>query len=122
MVNRRSMRPDLVGVNYRACPLGGDNMARQENNMNSCKPDVDCKALMKKLQKIEFSIIDTIIYLDAYPECKKAKEYYDKLIAERGILREALSKKCKRPTTAFENGSDDWDWISSPWPWEEGAN
>ena len=122
MVNRRIMKSDALGVNSRTCPLGGGNVARQENNMNSCKPDGDCKALLKKLQKIDFSIIDTILYLDSYPECKKAKAYYDKLILERAGLREALAKKCKRPTTAFENGSDAWDWISSPWPWEEGAN
>ena len=122
MVNRRSMRPDAFGANYRSCPLGGVSEVRQENNMNPCASNGDCKALLKKLQKIDFSIIDTILYLDAYPECKKAKAYYEKLILERAGLREALAGKCKRPVTAFENSGDSWDWISSPWPWEESAN
>ena len=122
MVNRRAMRPDYVGVNYRPCPNNSQCDPTHGSNASSCTSGGDCRALLKKLQRIDFAIVDTILYLDAYPECKKAKAYYDKLIAERASLRDDLAKKCKRPVTPFENASDDWDWISSPWPWEESAN
>ena len=77
----------------------------------------------QKLRRINFALYETILYLDAYPDCKKALNYYNKLICERDGLRSALSEKCKRPMSAFENkGADSWDWISSPWPWEASAN
>ena len=76
-----------------------------------------------RLKKIDFSIIDTVLYLDAYPNCKKALSYYHKLKAEREAVVEALSKSCNMPVTSFENSSEDkWHWIESPWPWEHADN
>ena len=90
---------------------------------NGCGLNTDCKALLRKLQMIDFAIVDTVLYLDAYPECGKALSHYNKLICEREGVRKALSEKCKRPMSSFENASaDSWDWISSPWPWEASAN
>ena len=86
---------------------------------NTC----DNKAITKKLQMIDFAIVDTVLYLDMYPDCRKALDYYHKLLGERAGIRNALAGKCKRPMSSFENTSmDSWDWISSPWPWEESAN
>lgn len=80
-------------------------------------------SLARKLQKVDFAIVDTVLYLDAYPDCAKALAYYNKLVAESEALKKALAERCKRPTTAHDNASGDtWDWISSPWPWEASAN
>ena len=104
------------------CPV--KQMTERAENMNvDCHMGDDCKAIARRLQKIDFSIVVTILYLDAYPECKKALEYYHKLLSERDALRSALASKCKRPMSPIENDSDcSWDWISSPWPWEASAN
>ena len=114
-INRQSPTP-LYNCSLR-------NSAERVERMNpDCTSD-DCKAIMKRLQKIDFSLVDVILYLDAYPECKKALDYYHKLLSERDALRHALSSKCKRPMSPFENESEtEWDWISSPWPWEASAN
>ena len=83
----------------------------------------DCKAMLRKLQTVEFSMYDTMLYLDIYPDCKEALSYYCKLRQERDALRQALAKRCRRPVTAVETDTESgWDWISSPWPWDPVAN
>ena len=108
------------------CPICSNerntcNMAEARQESGGCAGG-DCKALMKRLQKIDFSIVDVTLYLDIYPECKEALAFYQKLVSERETIRRTLSHKCKRPMSSYENGAESWDWISSPWPWEASAN
>ena len=76
---------------------------------------------MKRLQTVDFSLVDTVLYLDAYPHCKKALDYYHKLLAERESILASLASMGV-PTTSFGNTSDTWVWTNSPWPWEYEAN
>ncbi len=95
--------------------VGGCN---QENGSSS-----NCKNLLHRLQTLDFSIIDTVLYLDAYPDCQQALDYYKKLQSERAMLLSTLSQSCRLPITSFENSSvDNWDWVDGPWPWEPSAN
>jgi spore coat protein JB len=74
------------------------------------------------LQAIDFAIVDTALYLDAYPDCKKALEYYQRLRREREALVESIHAQCG-PTTAWNNESNgSWDWVKGPWPWQIEAN
>ena len=77
--------------------------------------------LMNNLRKVDFALVDTVLYLDAYPHCKAAMEYYKKLLKERAVILEKLEKS-GMPLTAMSNYSDSWNWIDSPWPWEFEAN
>lgn len=77
--------------------------------------------LMNRLRKVDFALADTILYLDAYPQCKAAMEYYKKLLGERAVLLEKLSQN-GMPLTAMSNYSDSWNWTDSPWPWEYEGN
>lgn len=78
---------------------------------------------MRKLQTVDFSIIDTVLYLNAYPDSCEALKYYHKLKEERKGIMEALSQSCDMPITNFENANTDkWVWTDSPWPWELSAN
>lgn len=90
---------------------------------NSCRADaVSCENLMNKLRMVDFAIIETALYLDAYPKCRKALEYYNELIKEREMLAEAAKRKYG-PMTIRDNGScDTWSWTEGPWPWEAEAN
>ena len=115
MVNNRNMR-------YYA---GNNGNASNNNNMNnlngSCGCGDSCDALKKKLCEIDFAIAETVLYLDAYPECKTALDYYCKLKEERRAVADAVNEKCG-PITAMNNGCVSWDWVKTPWPWEYGAN
>ena len=113
----RGMFRNSMG-NHNSCAQGSCN------SCNSCDSNGgDCHALYQKLKKIDFSLIDTVLYLDAYPECRKALAYYHKLKKEREAVVEALSTKCNMPITNFNNTSEDtWNWTDTPWPWDPAAN
>lgn len=92
-------------------------------NSCGCSDRGECNKLLKKLQTVDFSLIDTVLYLDAYPDCCEALKYYHKLKAERDSIKEALAKNCDMPITSFDNcNTDNWVWTDSPWPWELLAN
>ena len=91
------------------------------NTVNNTAGASSKAALLKKLQKVDFSIIDIVLYLDAYPNCKKALDYYHKLIAERKNLLEKLNEMGV-VINNMSNTADTWDWCKSPWPWEYEAN
>ena len=81
----------------------------------------NCESLKAKLKTVDFAIIDTALYLDAYPNCKKALEHYRALVKERAMLAEAINGKCG-PMTHRDNEGSEWTWASGPWPWEADAN
>jgi len=104
--------------------MGRSSLGRSScGSCNSCGDNSECKKMLAYLQKVEFSMIDTILYLDAYPCSAEALKYYYKLKEERAKLIDALSKKCNMPITSFDNASTDaWSWTDAPWPWENAAN
>jgi len=93
------------------------NRTRTGTNSNN-----NCFALKERFRQVDFAITETVLYLDAYPECKKALEYYHRLIDEREQLKTAINNQCG-PVTHFDNiSTESWSWISSPWPWKYEAN
>ena len=81
-----------------------------------------CKSLLRELQLLDFSIYDTVLYLDAYPDSKEALEYYKTLLQERRSLAEQYEENCGPLTNCGVRNSAVWDWTKLPWPWELGAN
>ena len=82
----------------------------------------DCKSLKKKLQTVDFAIIETVLFLNAYPKNAQALEYYHKLVCERKMLEKAINEKCGPLTHMGNESRTEWNWVSSPWPWEVDAN
>ena len=110
--------------NYRGSGFSPRSVAVNANdNNNATRPQApSCQKLKKKLQTIDFAIVETVLYLDAYPNCRAALDYYHKLIAERESLRGMINEKCG-PISASENKSrTEWTWARGPWPWESEAN
>ena len=105
---------------YTPCNSNNGTCGRAEGP-NNCTMGGANAQLMARLRKVDFALVDTILYLDAYPHCKNAMEHYKKLVAERKMLIEKLEKS-GMPINAVGNLSDSWNWIDSPWPWEYEAN
>ena len=105
---------------------GAEVVAMEDNRVNSpdcgCRePKRDCSELMRRLRKVDFAIYDTVLYLDVYPDCVKAQEYYQKLISERDSLCRRINAECGAIT--FNNVlPGKWSWTKGPWPWEPDAN
>ena len=75
-------------------------------------------SLLRKIQEIDFSIYETVLYLDAYPDCREALAYYHTLLSRRHALVAQYEREIG-PLTAYGNVSQtSWDWIKSPWPWQ----
>ena len=95
--------------------LNPNPMRRMNGN---CGCNSNETALLHKLQAVDFAIYDTILYLDAYPNCRKALSHYHALIEmQRKLVAEYETQY--GPITAFGNQSkNSWDWTATPWPWE----
>ena len=85
------------------------------------RPAGNVKELQKKLQKVSFVLVETVLYLDAYPNCEKAKRYYAELKNERHELLKALYES-GMPMSAMMVKDGEWSWVNGPWPWEYEAN
>ncbi len=73
---------------------------------------------MTRLQKVDFSLQETVLYLDAYPDCCQARQYYQQLLDERRRLVAEYEESCG-PLTSMGNVSESsWDWTAAPWPWQ----
>ena len=75
-------------------------------------------ALLRRLQEVSFALYDTILYLDAYPYCRKALAHYHDLIDLKKKLQAEYESQYG-PITVFGNENKNaWDWTTTPWPWE----
>ena len=86
-------------------------------NMNNrrCR----CDDLGRRLQEVNFALYDTVLYLDAYPNCRKALAHYHSLLELQRQLA-AEYEKDVGPLTPFGNTCRErWDWTATPWPWEQ---
>ena len=83
-----------------------------------CGNNAGGASLLRKIQEIDFSLYETVLYLDVYPECREALAYYHTLLSRRAALVAQYEREVG-PLTAFGNTSQtSWDWIKSPWPWQ----
>lgn len=93
------------------------NMNMNNGNCNSGS----LSHLMEQLRKVEFALTEVSLYLDVYPDCKEALEYYHKLVEKHEKLVEEY--QAYAPLTYMGNRSQNsWDWINSPWPWHYDSN
>lgn len=77
----------------------------------------DREKLMKKVQTADFELIEANLYLDAYPNCPKALEYFYTARERANYLRKEYEEHYG-PLTASANMGNCWKWTESPWPWE----
>ena len=77
-----------------------------------------CHTLMNRIRAVDFALNETVLYLDAYPDCREALAYYHALLSQRKALMAQYEREVG-PISAFGNASQNsWDWIKSPWPWQ----
>ena len=87
-----------------------------------CSSHSDCNSLLKKIRVVDFSLQETVLYLDAYPHCADALNYYHELKNLREKLVAEYNAKCAPLTNCANESKTEWNWIRSPWPWEADAN
>ena len=78
--------------------------------------------LLDMIQTIDFALVETILYLDAYPDNRQALVFYHKLLTERTRLAEQYEKNVGPLTATANRSTASWNWTKAPWPWELAAN
>ena len=81
-----------------------------------------CPELKLRLQAIDFSMVDTLLYLDACPDDTRALAYFRKLNSEREELVAMMESAGCPPLRATEGTANRFRWNEGPWPWEPDAN
>ena len=76
-------------------------------------------ALLHKIQAEDFALYEVALYLDAYPQSKKAMKYYQEHHKIAHMLKAEFEEKFG-PLTLYSNHNDQkWEWTDGPWPWEK---
>lgn len=75
--------------------------------------------LLRKIQELEFAVIDLNLYLDTHPENQRALMDYNMFTSELIRLKRMYEMKYG-PFTNFGYAPSQypWRWIEDPWPWE----
>lgn len=73
---------------------------------------------LRKLQMLDFAIIEVSLYLDAYPTCAKALSYQRQL----KNMRDKEYREFERdfgPLTIYSELEPNYNnYVNDPWPWE----
>lgn len=101
--------PERRGVEY----SGARNVGR-----NNCPCKNNCDNIINRLQTIDFAIVETVLYLDSYPDCAEALHNFRKLTEERKGVVAAYESECGPLTCSCGNDICKWRWTDGPWPWE----
>ena len=84
--------------------------------------NIRCDQLLEELREIDFTIVETVLYLDAYPDHPQALEYYRQAVQERRRLMDLYESKCGPLTVYGNQNKTSWEWVKTPWPWESSEN
>ena len=89
--------------------------------MNDCGCK-NCRALMDQIRAVDFAILETGLYLDAYPDSCEALAHYHRLVDKRALLVGNYENNCGPLTMGSNQSVNTWDWTKGPWPWQCDAN
>ena len=74
--------------------------------------------LMKKLQTIQFALVDLGLYLDTHPSCAEALQMYKDLTRQAQALKNEYEQSYGALIAGQSGNTDYWDWVATPFPWE----
>lgn len=78
--------------------------------------------LMRKIQACSFALVEANLYLDTHPTCKNGLEYFHQHKEEHEKLVKEYEEKYGPLTAKANSSTKRWEWVTSPFPWERGAN
>lgn len=79
----------------------------------------DRTAALRKIQQLNFAMIELGLYLNTHPECEEALALFDKVQCMHASAK-AKYEECYGPLTyeGVNTEKDGWSWVKGPWPWE----
>ena len=81
------------------------------------------KQMLEWVQALCFVVVDMQLYLDTHPCDEDAMMYFQEYSQKRNDLLKKYSKLYGPLTVDLVDMSctEYWNWISEPWPWQEGG-
>ncbi|MCF6094604.1 spore coat protein CotJB [Microaerobacter geothermalis] len=75
--------------------------------------------LVRKLQEVQFGLVELQLYLDTHPEDHRAIAQYN-MLADRLQMLKAEYESHDGPIAQYgwSKSPREWVWVSQPWPWE----
>ena len=76
--------------------------------------------MMKKIQELDFSIVDLNLFLDTHPNCSEALDLFTKLSATSKSLKNDYQAKYGPLYVTKSKNSTPFEWVNAcyKWPWE----
>ena len=116
------------------CPFNSDE--RDAKNMPHSHLPEDAKAeillenemnvsarceMMRKIQEVDFAIIDLNLFLDTHPECKEALDLFTQLASTSKSLKTDHQRKYGPLYVQNSSNSVPFEWVEKceKWPWEK---
>lgn len=81
------------------------------------KPTSEREAKLLTVMQYSFAINDLNLYLDVYPEDKKALRILEEIIREESIAKKEY-EALYGPLDVCGTTGDKFKWLDSPWPWD----
>ncbi len=115
------------------CPFNdSDNLETQTINQQARQSDNMCetekpenvftqKELMKKIQEVDFAIIDLNLFLDTHPDCSEALSLFNELSLASEKLKSEYQKNFGPLYASKSPDTVPFKWVEScyKWPWEK---
>lgn len=77
------------------------------------------EALMKQIMAYAFAAHDWNLYLDTHPNDREAISAFKSMAEKANQLKEEFVSKYAPISVTDVTSNEEWQWISSPWPWNE---
>ncbi len=112
-------------------PLTNQQATMRATNENDSKPE--CKPensepskdsmhdMMRRIQEIDFAVIDLNLFLDTHPNCREALELFTKLAATSKSLKNDFQRKYGPLCAKDSPNTVPFVWVSddNKWPWQK---
>ena len=82
----------------------------------------DREKMMKNVQTADFEMIEANLYLDAYPNCSKALEYFYTARDRAEYLTKEYESKYGPLLQSSTASNSTYRWLEEPWPWKYERN
>lgn len=117
---------EKCGCRVREDAAQSDDSWFETSNDNCClrcrqlceEDECFCKKLKCRIQVLDFSLTETIQFLDTHPCDYEALRYYRIIRKKLERLERIYTRKCGPLTNKTVDTEYGWEWACCPWPWE----
>ena len=74
--------------------------------------------MLMQIQEYSFALTDLNLYLDMYPNDKDALNLFNTYLNDKKSLVNMYEEKYGPLTIDSNDQKNNWNWPTSPWPWE----